>query len=363
MTERERQILALIQKNPLISQQELADMLGISRSAAAGHVMNLTNKGHIRGKGYILNETPYIVVIGGANIDIQGIAESSWYSGDSNPGEIRTSLGGVGRNIAENLARLSIDTRLISAVGNDEYGNMLLKETQATGVDISACLVSQNHRTSTYLSVMNQTGELESAISDMRVLKSLTPDRVSSNESLIRNAALLIVDTNLESNLIDYIFNYFADRPILFDTVSVVKSRKIAKYLGKIHTLKPNRAEAEALSGITIDSEENAILAAEWFIAKGVNQLFLSLGADGLLYADELKHGILRPPKTDVVSVAGAGDALMAGVAYGMIQNHPVDKTAMYAMAASIATIKHTNTNNPNLTSTTLENSIQELLC
>ena len=101
MTQRENEILEILRSNPLISQKDLADRLHITRSSVAGHIMNLTNKGHIKGKGYILKEKDYVLVIGGANMDIQGFPQKQLISGDSNPGTVKVSCGGVGRNIAE----------------------------------------------------------------------------------------------------------------------------------------------------------------------------------------------------------------------------------------------------------------------
>ena len=65
MTQRERQILRWIEENPMISQQELADKAGITRSSAGVHISNLMKKGFISGKGYILPTATYAVVIGG----------------------------------------------------------------------------------------------------------------------------------------------------------------------------------------------------------------------------------------------------------------------------------------------------------
>ena len=72
MTQRERQILSLIENNPMISQQELADALQITRSSVAVHISNLQKKGHIAGKGYVLRTGSYAVVVGGVNVDIGG---------------------------------------------------------------------------------------------------------------------------------------------------------------------------------------------------------------------------------------------------------------------------------------------------
>ena len=119
MTNREQEILEILRQNPLISQNDLADQLGITRSSIGVHITNLMKKGYILGKGYIVREDAYVCVIGGSNMDIQGFPSSKLIYQDSNVGEVKISLGGVGRNIAENLVRMGAHTKLISVVGDD----------------------------------------------------------------------------------------------------------------------------------------------------------------------------------------------------------------------------------------------------
>ena len=119
MTQRERQILKWIEENPLISQQELADKAGIARSSVAVHISNLMKQGHIAGKGYIVRTAPYVVVVGGVNLDIGGRPHGELVAADSNPGQVRMSLGGVGRNIAHNMALMGLDVRMLTAFGDD----------------------------------------------------------------------------------------------------------------------------------------------------------------------------------------------------------------------------------------------------
>jgi pseudouridine kinase len=127
MTNREAELLKLIRKNPEISQNELAAILGITRSSVAVHITNLIKKGHILGKGYILKQEDYVCVLGGSNMDIVGFPHKNLVLHDSNPGKVKISLGGVGRNIAENLVHLGVSTKLISAIGDDLYGKKILK--------------------------------------------------------------------------------------------------------------------------------------------------------------------------------------------------------------------------------------------
>src|SRR5699024_2364110 len=103
MTQPRRQILKRTQENPIICQQELAHKAGITRSSVAVHTSNPMTQGHPAGKGYIVRTGPYAVVVGGVNLDIGGRSLDELVPEDSNPGQVRTSLGGVGRNIAHNM--------------------------------------------------------------------------------------------------------------------------------------------------------------------------------------------------------------------------------------------------------------------
>ena len=140
MTQRERQVLQLIEKDPLISQQQIADKLGITRSSAAVHISNLSRKGLIAGRGYVLRSGSYAVVVGGVNVDIGGRSFAPLVSADSNPGRVTISLGGVGRNIAHNLSLLGADVRLLTAYGDDAHGAQVAASCSELGIDLSHAL-------------------------------------------------------------------------------------------------------------------------------------------------------------------------------------------------------------------------------
>lgn len=125
MTQRERQILQWIEQDPMISQEALAEKAGITRSSVAVHISNLIKKGYIIGKGYVLRSGTYAAVVGGVNMDIGGQSDGPLVPGDSNPGRVRISLGGVGRNIAHNMALLGLDVRFLTAFGDDIYAQRM----------------------------------------------------------------------------------------------------------------------------------------------------------------------------------------------------------------------------------------------
>ncbi len=176
MTNREKEILDMISKNPFISQQEIAKSLGITRSSVAVHITNLMKKGYIKGKGYILKDRPYVTVIGGANIDIQGFPYGKLNLNDSNPGKVKISLGGVGRNIAENLVKMDIDTKLVTVIGDDPYGKKILEECKMAKIDMDDSLVIKNRFSSVYLSILDEEGDMKSAVSDMDIINEIDID-------------------------------------------------------------------------------------------------------------------------------------------------------------------------------------------
>lgn len=94
LTERERQILEKIEQNPMISQNDLAQWCGITRSGVAAHISNLMRKGYIQGKGYVLTPPRYVAVIGAINMDVYGIADNDVVGESSNVGSIVSAVGG-----------------------------------------------------------------------------------------------------------------------------------------------------------------------------------------------------------------------------------------------------------------------------
>ena len=135
MTQRERQVLQLIEADPMISQQEIADKLGITRSSAAVHISNLMKKGCIAGKGYVLRSGSYAVVVGGVNVDIGGRSFAPLVAADSNPGQVSVSMGGVGRNIAHNMSLLGVDVRFLTAFGDDLYAQRIAASCGELGIE------------------------------------------------------------------------------------------------------------------------------------------------------------------------------------------------------------------------------------
>ena len=358
MTQRERQILQLIEGNPLISQQQIADKLGITHSSAAVHISNLMKKGCIAGKGYVLRSGSYAVVVGGVNVDIGGRSFAPLVAADSNPGTVSVSLGGVGRNIAHNMSLLGLDVRLLTAYGDDLNGERVAASCSELGIDLSHALHVSGANTSTYLYLTDPAGEMALAVSDMSICEKITPAYLAANLSLLQNAQVVVADANIPAESLAYLAEN-CGIPLFVDPVSTTKAEKLRPILSKIHTLKPNRLEAELLSGVKIETNADVEKAADKLTELGVHRIFLSLGADGV-YAAMGKERLWLPTiPGQMVNTTGCGDAFMAALVWAYLEGSDLETTARAGLAAGSIAMESPETINPNLSAQALKNRMQ----
>ena len=302
----------------------------------------------------------YVCVIGGANIDLQGSSDNALLLNDSNPGEISMSSGGVGRNIAENIARLSIPTKIFSYVGSDAMGNFLIESTQKANVDTSYINRHPSLPTSQYLSVLDDNNDMLVSISDMRIINEMSVDDIKRHSSTLNQSSVIVIDTNVPIDVIEYVTEEFSHIPLFLDTVSIAKSSKIIHLIGKFHTVKPNRLESELITGIKITDESSMLKAAKNLFDRGCKQIFITLGEDGVFYFDGKDYGKYTQEKIDVVSANGAGDAFVAGMVYGFLKLSCIQETVKYASTAALIALKSKNTISNELSVENIEHLLKE---
>ncbi|OLR64142.1 carbohydrate kinase [Peptoniphilus porci] len=355
MTPREKEIINLLKKNPGISQQEIADELNITRSGVSTHINNLMSSGYILGRGYILREDTYVAVLGGCNMDIIGYSFDNLKVRDSNPGKIKYSSGGVGRNICENLARLGINTTFLSVLGKDDAAKNILDELNHINVDSSKILISEGI-TPHYLAILDEEKDMYVAIADMDLLKNIDKDYIDKNKKIIENAEFTIIDTNLEEETLDYILKNIKGK-FLIDGVSTKKVIKIKNLLNKIDFLKVNNYEAKTLSGLDTD---NINSLGEDLIDKGLKSLVITAGSRGAFYFEKDFKRVRKPDPVKVVNASGAGDAFMAGYAYGLYNDFDIDKRMKAAEAAARIALKSANSCSKDMNENNLKGEIYD---
>jgi len=306
----------------------------------------------------------YISVLGGSNMDIIGFPYKDFIPEDSNPGQIKVALGGVGRNIAENLVHLGVPTKLISAIGDDIYGKMIMEHANSIGLDMKSSLVLNQAPTSTYLAILDENGDMKAAISNMDILNEITIEFIQDKKQVIENSKICIIDTNMPTNIINYVLDNFKNTDFFLDTVSGSKAQNVKNNIGAFHTIKPNRIEAEILSDIKIDNLGNMIRASEYFLSQGVKRVFITLGAEGVFYNDGNVYKLIPNPKIKVINATGAGDAFMAALAFCHFKNYGIDESARFSITAAVLALSCEETINPNISEKSVKKKMKEIgLC
>ena len=306
------------------------------------------------------DNNPYILVLGASIVDIFGFCGRSYAQRDSIPGHIKISFGGVCRNIAENLARVGVNTQFISTLGDDENGKSILEHSRKLGYNMENSLFLEGESTPTYLAILNHQGEMESAVVDMESLNKMDERFVDEKHEVFENAEYTIVDSD-NPVLLEYILKkYQGKSKFILDPVSAKKAKKIRHLIKYFHTIKPNRFETEALCGFKIETNDDLRKAGRFFIEQGVKNVFISLDADGIYYiTSEGEEGTLACCEAiEVKNVTGAGDSFVAGIGYGYMNNLNIKDTLKYSVAMSIITITHEETINPKISHELVEDLV-----
>jgi pseudouridine kinase len=238
--------------------------------------------------------------------------------GTSNPAHATVSAGGVGRNVAENLARLGVPVELLGAVGTDALSELVVSELETAGVGCANLVRSSENPVGLYAALLNEDGSLSVAASAMDATERLLPVYVERNSLRIRNADALVVDANVSPAVMEAALAV-ADgvTPVYLDPVSVRKARRAAGCRGTVLLATPNAEEAGVLmSG-------NAVLSVDWLV--------VTRGAHGCEIRRRGDPAIKLPARTvRPTDETGAGDALLAGIVAELVSSPgPVDSSRM----------------------------------
>jgi len=286
------------------------------------------------------------LIIGAANFDIKGRMFHSPVITSSNASAIRTSFGGVARNVAENLARLGAPVTLLTAVGDDYAGEDILNTADDVGIDVSRALVIENETTGTYLAALDEGGDLYLGLDDLRILRHITPDYLRLNRDAFRECNIVAFDLNLstEAMLTAIHLAHEYDRPICVDPTSTVLAPVLRPYLPMVNIITPNMAEAEAMLRTTIRTPDEALTAARQLVTQGVEVVVITQAESGACYATEDESGQFPALRVNIVDTTGAGDALTATVIFGVLNDLSIGDSLQLGLRAAALTLRSSET-------------------
>jgi pseudouridine kinase len=360
MTERERQILGLLRNDPTLSAAAIARRLKTSAAAVTVHLSALRRQGEIIGRGYVLKQAGQVIVIGGANIDFKCRAKAPMVLRTSNPGDMSATVGGVACNIARNLARLGVPTALLTVVGQDEFGERILREARAAGVDVSMTLMSAKP-TGTYVALLDRGGDLTAAISAMDAMEELTAQRIAARASALAQARMVVADCNLADTALLRLAELCAGAkvPLAVDAVSTRKAERLRPLLKArlpIHLLALNRDEAAILAGGKVRLEADLKRAASALHRMNVQHVLIGLSHHGNYASSAGGDGGRVPALHSKVSdVTGGGDAALAGAIHALLNQQSLAEAARWGQAAAALTVGVPETVSPALSPSALQ--------
>lgn len=294
-----------------------------------------------------MERTPYVVVLGAASIDIKGHGMQRLWPMTANPGTIRLGIGGCARNIAENLARLGVATTLLTVVGDDVFGRLILSYTEDAGVDVSHSIVSPDHHSGAYLALFENEEQMLVSLDDMAALELLTPDYVNDHKDLFYDATMIVVDANLSEETLAAVARLARaeDIPLCVDPGSVTLAPKLESLLGDITLFVPNMDEAQVYCACAVTGRDQAITVARMLVQRGVGTAVVTLGKDGVAFATFDESGWIPAfPIDDIVDLTGVGSAMVAGVVFGLLNEVPLDEAVRLGASAAALTLQSSET-------------------
>ncbi|WP_280768701.1 carbohydrate kinase [Salipaludibacillus daqingensis] len=355
MNAKEQMIYELIRNNPYITQLELSERLNISRSAIAGYISSLTRSGDIVGRAYVLNEGKKILCVGGANIDRKAKLDQDFKWRDSNPVYVTESVGGVARNVAENLSRLHVSTSLFTATGYDQESEKMWLGSSM--IDRSASLQKHGERTGSYTAVLDAENEMMFALADMDIYDSITLDDLNKVASHIRTASILILDTNFPENVLQEIIqNKRKEQLLAVVPVSAKKINRLPENLSNVDYLILNNDELDAL--VERFSINSALDVKEKMLElkkHGVKNIIVTLGKKGVYYVTKVEEGFIEAVPAKVKDVTGAGDAFAAGFFYATFHEKTVLEACKHGLCLAKFTLETNDSVAKNLDETVFD--------
>lgn len=266
-----------------------------------------------------------LVIIGGSNIDYIAKSKDNLIEKDSNPGHLTITFGGVARNIAENLARLGLSFPFFTAIGSDACGTMLEKELNDLGIKVIKPKGIYN--SSSYIAIHDKDGDMVVGINDMDIITKIDVNFINEYNNILFNSDIIVIDGNLDESTIYYVCEKYQDKLIIADGISTTKVKKLKNVLQFLDLIKVNKLEYDTLNEI---SDLSKFPNLNIVVSNGSNKV--ELINDKITCFDVVK-------KDNIVSATGAGDAMLAGIIYGLVNNVCLSKAINYGIKLASVTL------------------------
>jgi len=279
--------------------------------------------------------TARIVVVGSMNMDLVIRSPRIPKPGETIVGgDLVTVPGGKGANQAVAAARLGAQVAMVGRVGKDDFGQKLLNNLTASGVDCRAVIQDASVATGVALIMVDDAGE-NSIVVSLGANMRLSPEDVEAAEPIIAAAQLLLLQ--LESPLESVIRAARLARAhglrVILNPAPAQPAPKALMEL--VDVLVPNQHEAAMMSGMTpVNEPYQAAVAARALQSMGIDQVVITLGERGALLASGRTATLFPAFPITAVDTTAAGDAFVAGLSVALAEGQPLEEAVWWGNAA-----------------------------
>lgn len=253
----------------------------------------------------------------------------------------------MARNVAANLGNWTQPIFLQTLLGDDANAAAIIAHLNKLNVNTDACTQLADTATATYYAVLQAQGELYLALADTEIYADIAEETFIKHWDLWQSNDIIFFDTNLPANILLQAIHRAraANLKLCIDPVSIIKAKKLPADLTGVYLLKPNLFEAESLVGSDLKNSQDCIQAGYILLKKGVQNIVMSLGAEGYLLINETEEKYCPSLQSDVIKDSnGAGDAFFAGILYALQQGASLCEACEWGeFAANVTLQSHEN--------------------
>jgi ribokinase len=252
--------------------------------------------------------------------------------------ELSTGNGGKGANQSAAAALLGASVTILGRVGDDEFGEPLVRALRDKGVDTG--LVEGVRDVSTGAAFITVTPDGENAITVAPgANRSLTPDDVDAAAEAIGDASVFVAQMEIPVETVLRAVEVAAERDVR-PLVNLAPTFEVPReLLGKLDPLVVNEHEAAFLLGDRVEGVEGALSAAPELLSLGPRSAVITVGEAGAVFAQDRAVQHLAAPKVDVVDTTGAGDAFVGALAARLARGDSLEDAVAYAVRAGAAAV------------------------
>lgn len=264
-----------------------------------------------------------IVVVGNVFVDIKGFPYDRYIPDGRNAGWVETVHGGVGRNVAEDIANAGLPCSFVSMVDDSPEGEAVEKKLRLHGVDTSFIVKTPNGM-GIWLAVFDNSGDIAGSISKRPEMAPLIELIEKKGDEIFSKADSIVLEIDGDERVSELVAHYAKKYNVKLISLvaNIQKTMQRPDLIASSDCFICNKLEAGILFGRNYDElmpDEMSVELAKAVASAGISSMIVTMGPLGAVYADKNgNRGCCPAIEVPVVDTTGAGDAYCAGVAVGL---------------------------------------------